>query len=342
MSTPTFESVAAELKAAQRLLGNEDIHKAFTTSLITYLTSDAGLNHLEETAKVTARAIKTSDMLNALEARLRTIDSKYSLEHKKFASVLLQHENDFNDAIKTSKEEAIYIAVYGERFAQVILPVIKDDTFSVDDKNSHCCLNRFRRRPESPHQCQAYCPRGEIKSLTDQIKSTRNATKTGMGAVAGVAAVGLVFLGLPFPPELPAVITGGCYVCGAILTAGAVSGAILTSWESDLRAKLKEKDDLSRSLTDIEQARTGLITLGEIDLAIYKTSVGGISSIWKSAQLSAKELLSWLEAAETDVSWINKAPSMVATDLDQAVKIYCTMAKYLRDYAHGVETTCIM
>ncbi|CAK46147.1 uncharacterized protein An12g03760 [Aspergillus niger] len=163
----------------------------------------------------------------------------------------------------------------------------------------------------------------DIGVLNDKLAKLRIsllALGVGLGAGLAAAGIGLALSG----PVAPFILIGGLIFAGA--TAAAVAGIAISMGiiQNEIDAKNQQVKDKNAEINAIDQARTGLETLGDEQFTVFQQNVKVLQSYWTEVQADAEQIKDWLQEGADS-----------ATSLNEAVSIYASLGKYMDAYAKG-------
>ncbi|GKZ74012.1 hypothetical protein AnigIFM60653_005286 [Aspergillus niger] len=163
----------------------------------------------------------------------------------------------------------------------------------------------------------------DIGVLNDKLAKLRIsllALGVGLGAGLAAAGIGLALSG----PVAPFILIGGLIFAGA--TAAAVAGIAISMGiiQNEIDAKNQQVKDKNAEINAIDQARTGLETLGDEQFTIFQQNVKVLQSYWTVVQADAEQIKGWLQDGAD-----------LTDSLNEAVSIYASLGKYMDAYAKG-------
>ncbi|BCS02527.1 uncharacterized protein AKAW2_60791A [Aspergillus luchuensis] len=171
----------------------------------------------------------------------------------------------------------------------------------------------------------------DISDLNDKLAQLRIwllALGVGPGSGLAAAGIGLALSG----PVAPFILIGGLIFAGA--TAAAVAGIAISMGiiQNEIDGRNQQIKDKNAEIDAIDQARTGLETLGDEQFTVFQQNVKVIQTYWNAVQADAVEIKGWLQ----DGANLASAPTYMQDSLNEAVSIYASLGKYMDAYAKGI------
>ncbi|KAH8104168.1 hypothetical protein DFH11DRAFT_197729 [Phellopilus nigrolimitatus] len=344
----------------------DDQKVAFTLGVAKTISSPEAAQHLKyaaANASAACNAIET--MFNVLLKELAKIDAK-NMSEKKDAFVprfeLLSQE--YRRTVHLSRDLAVKIAVYGQRFDTIIVPFCNDgsltttqrvakitefikdaETFS---KDSDAIMNSFNglkdkfsefigsfsgwaSNKEERDTKELEQVRKDLEELNEDISKLEIAL-IAVGAVAAASLPATAIAAAISGPFAVFVIIGGLALAG-IATVSVIGLAIaIRSKKDDAKAKQERIDALVREINDVKATREKLELLGTKNLTLFNQNITVMALLWQSAHTDALKIKTWLEGGAKDAD----RPDYMMKSLDKAIRIYQAMAVYLFQYADGI------
>ncbi|KIJ91235.1 hypothetical protein K443DRAFT_14562 [Laccaria amethystina LaAM-08-1] len=305
-----------------------------------------------------ATAVQTIDTLFVtLTAKLTSLS-----DTQNFLDEFKTIQQIFRGIVKDSHTLAITIAQYADSFDGIIVQFCADESVTVDERIAKIKIfigksesiktdagnmqkqfdglkDRFSKFVGSFSdwsKLREEADQEEIKNLYDEIKKLDEKIKdidTAMKVLAAALAATLPITGILaicFPPAAPFIMGAGCILAGLELTSLvglAIAKNILLNEKLVKEHRIK---DLQDEIIKIKATRTQLEKDGQVALM---TSV--IQNVWTKVLNDANYIQKWLEEGADNA----KYPKYMKASLEEGVKVYNQMGKYLRGYADGVTKT---
>ncbi|KAH8112506.1 hypothetical protein DFH11DRAFT_1608113, partial [Phellopilus nigrolimitatus] len=341
---------------------------AFTLGVAKTMTSPEAAEHLKNTATKESAACKAIEtMFTKLTVELAKIDAK-NMPSKEGAFVprfeLLNQ--DYHQIVHRSRDLAVEISVYGQQFDMIIVPICNDkslttklrvakvtkfikdaDTFS---KASDVIKDRLDKlkvdfiKFTSSFGSWASGKEGADTKELDQARKDLEKLKNNISVIGGVINVAgwltggsLLVTGifsLMTGPIVPFLIIGGMTVA-AIGDVTCLGLLIADKFKKEqVSTKQAKIDALVQSINNIKATREKLERLGTDDLELFINNISIIAFLWERVHNDALEIKKWLERGAEDADM--PMPEYMLTSVNESVRIYKTMAGYLRQYADGI------
>ncbi|TFY60838.1 hypothetical protein EVJ58_g4896 [Rhodofomes roseus] len=323
---------------------------------------DDAASHFEEAANAAAEAAdKIDTMFVTLTAKLISLQDTEDFV-KEFGGI----KGDYRVVVSDSHDLAISIAQYAESFDDVVVKFCADDRLTVERRKEK--IDEFIKKSEGIHK-DAKAMEDRFTKLTDRfsvfvgsfstwakareeadqekikqllkeigdIDEQLSKIQTAIYAISAALAVTLPVTGIlavVFLPAAPWIMGIGCVIAGVEL--GSLTGLLIAQniLLNDKRTKENQIKDLQDEISKIKAARTQLEEEGQADLLIFTSNIKAIAGIWNNVKNNATEIKKWLEDGAKDAD----VPEYMKLSLEKAVKVYSTMAQYLKNYANGVKT----
>ncbi|KAJ7206552.1 hypothetical protein GGX14DRAFT_637575 [Mycena pura] len=363
---PPCYDVAVAMAQLEALTADE---KARLSLGMNIAASDPQANaYFEEAASEAAGAIAE------IETMFLTLKGKFSHLTDGGADFLPEFntiQSAFRTVVSDSRTLAVHIAVYAERFDDIIIKFCADTNLTVAQRIAQIDKfiaegEVFRADAERMHwrfldltdnfgdftikfrtwgeQFESEKTEG-IEVLEKQIIDLRvkianlNTAITAVGAaVLGAATALAAMIGLFFVvgPVAGLFIIAGGAVVGGIAISGiiALPGLLIAknNSEKELSDKEKEVTRLEGEIKTIQGMRAELEQEGEHGLKTFIHNAGILQSIWQGVKSDAEQIKIWLEHGADMAEY----PDYMKDNLEHSVRLYKKMAKYLNDYARGV------
>ncbi|KAI1493551.1 hypothetical protein F5X96DRAFT_620961 [Biscogniauxia mediterranea] len=334
-----------------------------TLGAVKTMSTDEAIGKLKDDAKTAAEAVKAIDASFAtLQQEIAKIDQ---IESTEFLNKLNEHKKKYRAILQKSRLLAADISQYGSSFDKVIIPLVTDESLTVDQRKDQ--INKFIERTEGfqtagndineqfeslnyefGHFIAEFSIWGKDKEqeLNDEIKklyekladladqlaklqTTLLALGFGLGAGLTIGGIALALSG----PAAPFILIGGLIFFGA--TAAAVAGiaiamGVISNQIDETRREIKEKSD---EIDTIKHARKNLEDVGKTQFGVFRDSIQVLESYWTAMLADAEKAKGWLE----DGANMANIPQYMEHSLKEGVQVYSAMAKYLDEYAKGTQ-----
>ncbi|KAH8103639.1 hypothetical protein DFH11DRAFT_1749982 [Phellopilus nigrolimitatus] len=366
---PQYEIDVLASNALEMPALTDEQKAAFTLSVAKTMSSPEAVEELKIDAGNASAACKAvEDMFTNLTVELAKIDAK-NIPPKEgpFVSRFEPLYQTFLLIVNTSTDLAVKIAVYGEQFESVIIPFCNDESQSTEERLE--IIRQFINEAETFSEGSNAITTGlteikfefisffvsfsnwisdketadteEVKQLQEKLivleaeisALTEALDKFVLSATEPLAVLGAVastFLG-------PFAIIGGLLSLGISLASMVQYVTSIISKRNEVSATQARIVDLVISISDIKATHKKLEQLGTKELKLFNNNITVIGLFWKNAHNDALEIKTWLEGS---AKFANK-PLYMEKSVYEAVRIYSTMAIYLRQYADGIESVNI-
>ncbi|PYH71327.1 uncharacterized protein BO88DRAFT_451999 [Aspergillus vadensis CBS 113365] len=315
----------------------------------------------EDASAASAAVVAIDGSFTALQVKIAEIDQ---LEQTNFLVQLNANKSKYNDVLTTSRTMAAEISQYGSSFDKLIVPLCSDESLTVELRLEQ--INKFIERAEGFREKSEQINKdfdnlvndfivfkaqfgqwgkdkqgelrqdiadllADISDLNDKLAKLRIsllALGVGLGAGLAAASVGLALSG----PVAPFILIGGLIFAGA--TAAAVAGIAISMGiiQNEIDGKNQQIKNKNAEIDAIDQARTGLETLGDEQFTVFQQNVKVLQSYWTVVQADAVEIKGWLQ----DGANMASAPTYMQNSLNEAVSVYASLGKYMDAYAKGI------
>ncbi|KAI1639326.1 hypothetical protein F4809DRAFT_596640 [Biscogniauxia mediterranea] len=341
---------------------DEDKEK-LTLGAVKTMSTEGAIGKLKDDAKTAGEAVKAIDAsFAALQEQIAKVDQ---IESTSFLSELNKHKAKYRDILQKSRLLAADISQYGSSFDKLIIPLVTDESLTVDERKDQ--INKFIQRAKgfqtdgndikmqfdslidefvkftaefsSWGKDKEQELKDEIKKLdeklvdlTDQLaklQTTLVALGIGLGAGLTVGGIVLALSG----PVAPFLLIGGLILYG--VTAGAIASiaiamGVISNQINETRRERKEKSD---EIDTIQDARRNLEDVGKTQLGVFRDSIQVLESYWTAMLADAEKAKGWLEQG-ADMA---NMPKYMKHALNEGVQVYSAMAEYLDEYAKGTQ-----
>ncbi|GLA58711.1 hypothetical protein AtubIFM54640_008813 [Aspergillus tubingensis] len=308
----------------------------------------------EDASAASAAVVAIDGSFTALQVKIAEIDQ---LEQTNFLVQLNENKSKYNDVLTTSRTMAAEISQYGSSFDKLIVPLCSDESLTVELRLEQ--INKFIERADVFREKGEQINKdfdnlvndfilfkaqfgqwgkdkqgelrqdiedllADISDLNDKLGKLRIsllALGVGLGAGLAAAGIGLALSG----PVAPFILIGGLIFAGA--TAAAVAGIAISMGiiQNEIDRKNQQIKDKNAEIDAIDQARTGLETLGDEQFTVFQQNVKVLQSYWTVVQADAVEIKGWLQDGAN-----------MANSLNEAVSVYASLGKYMDAYAKGI------
>ncbi|GLA73793.1 hypothetical protein AtubIFM55763_004725 [Aspergillus tubingensis] len=308
----------------------------------------------EDASAASAAVVAIDGSFTALQVKIAEIDQ---LEQTNFLVQLNENKSKYNDVLTTSRTMAAEISQYGSSFDKLIVPLCSDESLTVELRLEQ--INKFIERADGFREKGEQINKdfdnlvndfilfkaqfgqwgkdkqgelrqdiedllADISDLNDKLGKLRIsllALGVGLGAGLAAAGIGLALSG----PVAPFILIGGLIFAGA--TAAAVAGIAISMGiiQNEIDGKNQQIKDKNAEIDAIDQARTGLETLGDEQFTVFQQNVKVLQSYWTVVQADAVEIKGWLQDGAN-----------MANSLNEAVSVYASLGKYMDAYAKGI------
>ncbi|GAQ45050.1 hypothetical protein BO79DRAFT_179780 [Aspergillus costaricaensis CBS 115574] len=315
----------------------------------------------EDASAASAAVVAIDGSFTALQVKIAEIDQ---LEQTNFLVQLNENKSKYNDVLTTSRTMAAEISQYGSSFDKLIVPLCSDESLTVELRLEQ--INKFIERADGFREKGEQINKdfdnlvndfilfkaqfgqwgkdkqgelrqdiedllADISDLNDKLGKLRIsllALGVGLGAGLAAAGIGLALSG----PVAPFILIGGLIFAGA--TAAAVAGIAISMGiiQNEIDGKNQQIKDKNAEIDAIDQARTGLETLGDEQFTVFQQNVKVLQSYWTVVQADAVEIKGWLQ----DGANMASAPTYMQNSLNEAVSVYASLGKYMDAYAKGI------
>ncbi|GFN12000.1 uncharacterized protein AtWU_01797 [Aspergillus tubingensis] len=315
----------------------------------------------EDASAASAAVVAIDGSFTALQVKIAEIDQ---LEQTNFLVQLNENKSKYNDVLTTSRTMAAEISQYGSSFDKLIVPLCSDESLTVELRLEQ--INKFIERADGFREKGEQINKdfdnlvndfisfkaqfgqwgkdkqgelrqdiedllADISDLNDKLGKLRIsllALGVGLGAGLAAAGIGLALSG----PVAPFILIGGLIFAGA--TAAAVAGIAISMGiiQNEIDGKNQQIKDKNAEIDAIDQARTGLETLGDEQFTVFQQNVKVLQSYWTVVQADAVEIKGWLQ----DGANMASAPTYMQNSLNEAVSVYASLGKYMDVYAKGI------
>ncbi|EHA25167.1 hypothetical protein CBS63078_8655 [Aspergillus niger] len=339
----------------------EDDKRKLSLGAAKTMSKEDTVAKMQEDASAAGKAVVAIDTsFTALQVKIAEIDQ---LEQTNFLVLLNDNKTKYNAVLTTSRTLAADISQYGSSFDKLIIPLCSDESLTVEQRLEQ--IEKFIARAEGFRAKSEQINKdfdalvndfivfkaqfaqwgqdkqGELRQdiadlladigvLNDKLAKLRIsllALGVGLGAGLAAAGIGLALSG----PVAPFILIGGLIFAGA--TAAAVAGIAISMGiiQNEIDAKNQQVKDKNAEINAIDQARTGLETLGDEQFTVFQQNVKVLQSYWTVVQADAEQIKGWLQ----DGADLANAPSYMQDSLNEAVSIYASLGKYMDAYAKG-------
>ncbi|KAI3317874.1 hypothetical protein HD806DRAFT_540710 [Xylariaceae sp. AK1471] len=337
----------------------------------------AHTNYVVQNVKLTAaaatKAVKgIEEDFSKLLQKLSTIDTKYPNQvpkEGKFVPRLLPIQGKFRKIVQESRMLAVEIAVYGQSFDETIAPLVQDKDLKPELRLSK--LQQFIKEAdnyklksgdinaqyqgmktdmdiftgtftawsvEREEQLDKELEqiRKDIIDLLEEIKAKTTAMLV-LGVVAAASLPVTVVIAAMSGLAAPVVIVIGLIVAGVTAITAVALAFVISSLKNQLAAKQQQEKDKNKEKKELQTTRNDLVELGKSTLADFKSNVDILAAFWISAEADAKLAEEWLKGGEK----VADIPKYLKKQTDPAINIYKEMARYLTEYAKGIDDSGI-
>ncbi|KAH8106619.1 hypothetical protein DFH11DRAFT_1732700 [Phellopilus nigrolimitatus] len=369
---PQYEVDVLASNALEMPALTDEQKAAFTLGVAKTMSSPEAVEKLKIDAGNASAACKAIEiMFTNLTVELAKIDAK-NIPPKEgpFVSRFEPLYQKFLLIVNTSTDLAVKIAIYGEQFESVIIPFCDDESQSTEERLE--IITQFINDAETFSEGSNAITTGltelklefisflgsfsnwasdketadtkEVKQLQEKLivlkgdifKLTETLDKFAFSVTASLAVLGAgVLLASTFLG--PFAIIGGLLFLGISLASMVQYAISIILKRNEVSATQARIDDLVKSISDIKATRKELEQLGTEKLKLFNNNITVIGLFWKNAHNDALAIKVWLEGG---AKFANK-PLYMEKSVNEAVRIYSTMAIYLRQYADGIESVNI-
>ncbi|KAJ7690383.1 hypothetical protein B0H17DRAFT_1289989 [Mycena rosella] len=353
---PSYDH-AAVTKAFNALSADD---KAKLCAGIARAASDTqAVPHIEAAGKTAAQAIKDID--NLFLSLVSTLGG-FGDAGKQVLADCKSLQTTFQTVARSSRDHAITIAAYADKFDTDTVPFCGDKDITVADRKKEIksfieagkehqkvgdklntdfanlkkafetftgTLIKWAKDREGVDAAKIATLRTDIQALDKQIGDLDVAIAAVSAALAATLPVtGL--LALAFPVAAPFIVAGGCVL--AAVEVAALTGLLIgkNGLVTDKKAKKQEIVTLQKEVSDIKALRTK--AEHENALPTFNDNIEVLQAVWVHVRNDAALIVSYLETADSKAEY----PKYMKIAIEKGVIAYTAMSKYLKAYANGI------
>ncbi|CAD6590092.1 MAG: hypothetical protein ASARMPRED_004552 [Alectoria sarmentosa] len=325
----TYFKVVGGKKLSERLNEHrEDFNKVVTESRD--LATD--IANYAETCSNSARTVFEDALIPLLNDETQSNEKKANFAGK-FVEVRFPKTPDY----WSSKKTAYMRPQDAERFEEKSTSI--QEKLNGFVKQFSDFVNEFRSWAK-PTEDLVGAEIKQLKTERDELfKKMQSLQKrvTGLSIATGLAVFGTCLLCLLCPLAIPAILVGGAFVAGGLGIAALGVNYELQNVTAEWEAKKNAIEKANKTLKDIAAARERIVKLGTEDIISLHDSIGRLCQVWKMTHNHARDIQNYMrkgkQAIENDIG-----ETTIRIFADKSVKLYATMAVYLRAYADGTQS----